>query len=163
VDAGACFTPPNPPWCDTSCTTTIGDTKCTTGYDIAKPGCFFDAFAGGKNYCEPACNPNWPWMCPAGFYCGPQDAFFQVGSTPDCSTICPTTALDAGSFSGSQYCYCPCVGSDTSQCSGLNGDQVFCDSPGGLADSGGTCSYGYFCRPGGRGVCARVADGGDSG
>jgi hypothetical protein len=159
ADAGACFKAPKPPWCIKTCTMMIGDPQCQTLYDIAPPGCFFDGFAGGIN-CEPSCRFDWPWMCPAGFSCEAHDAVFQVGAAPDCSTTCPTTQADAGyimtAMGPVQFCLCPCVGNDVSQCQmiGADSNSVYCDSFGGLPDSGGICAYGNFCRPGGKGVCS---------
>jgi hypothetical protein len=168
ADAGECFQANNPPWCVTGCGSTIGDPSCFTQYDIAQPGCFFEGFAGGFFYCEPACRNDWPWLCPAGFSCEPYDANFTYvwGGGNACDGVCPDTELDGGFTPAMganppiQTCYCPCVGHDISQCSGLGADpnSLYCDSLGGLPDSGGTCAYGNFCRPGGKGVC--LVDGG---
>jgi hypothetical protein len=140
---------------------TIGDPQCATSYDIAMPGCFYEGFAGGADYCEPACRTDWPWMCPAGFSCQPYDANYiyeyTVASGP-CAAICLDTQQDGGYTPASgltpalQSCYCPCVGSDATPCSGLGSGQAFCDSL--TPDGGGTCAYGNFCRPGGISTCA---------
>jgi hypothetical protein len=161
IDAGLCFTAPNPPWCEIGC---MQGSDCSVSFDFmtGPPGCFFEGFAGGVNYCEPSCRVDWPWLCPAGFSCQPYDANFTYGWVPGanyCDTICGSTQLDGGYTPAMgmtpalQTCYCPCTGSDVSQCQGLNAPEVFCDSLGGMPDSGGTCAYGDFCRPGGKGVC----------
>ena len=172
ADAGDCFTAPHPPWCTVDCSETIGDSQCTTDNDIAMPGCFYEGFAGGVNYCEPACRTDWPWMCPAGFSCQPYDADFSYVPIPNnpaslCDPVCGSTQLDGGFTPGDananpprpdvQSCYCPCVGNDISQCAGLGGDQTFCDSF--TPDGGGTCAYGNFCRPGGGATCAGAGAG----
>jgi len=172
-DAGLCFDAPNPPWCDRTCTQTIGDTACTTQYDIAKPGCFFEGFAGNVNYCEPACRPDWPWLCPAGFSCQPVDALLtDAWANPSaCDPYCMSTQQDAGYTPAQgmnpalQACLCPCIGHDISQCMGLGADTsspygLFCDNLTGKADAGGICAWGDFCRPGGKGVCAPPPDAG---
>jgi hypothetical protein len=163
ADAGLCFKAAKPPWCNLSCTMTIGDPNCTTGFDIAQPGCFPE-FAQPV-HCEPACRFDWPWMCPAGFSCQTHDALFQVGASPDCSTMCPSTQQDAGytvtPMGPIQYCLCPCVGTDVTQCMMLGADPnaLFCDNFGGPADAGGICAFGNFCAPGGKAVC-QPPDGG---
>ena len=165
VDAGLCFTAP-PPSCNTGCSQTISDPLCIGIFDLAAPGCFFEGFAGGVNYCEPACRVDWPWYCASGFSCQPYDAnysYYDTGPGSACDAICGSTQLDGGWTAGMngnppiQTCYCPCVGSDVSTCQGLGAPAVFCDSF--TADGGGTCSFGDFCRPGGKGVCV-AHDGG---
>ncbi len=168
ADAGMCFEAINPPWCNLTCTMTIGDPSCETGYDIAPPGCFTE-FAQ-PIHCEPACRFDWPWMCPAGFSCESHDAVYGPyawGAGNACDQYCPTTQLDAGylpptSMSGpGQSCLCPCLGADVSQCQLIGADpgSVYCDNFGGPPDAGGICSYGNFCAPGGKNVCQPV-DGG---
>jgi hypothetical protein len=166
IDAGLCFTAP-PPSCTIGCSVTINDPNCVGLFDIGEPGCFYEGFAGGVNYCEPACRVDWPWYCAAGFSCQPYDANFSYVPIPNnpaslCDPVCGSTQQDGGFTPGDpnanpprpdvQTCYCPCVGTDVSQCQGLMAPQVFCDSF--SPDGGGTCSYGNFCRPGGKGVCA---------
>jgi hypothetical protein len=158
VDAGLCFTAALPS-CLTGCGTSADCSGAT--YSLGQPGCFFEGFAGGKNYCEAACRVDWPWWCPAGFSCQPYDANYlyqwNAAGASICDSYCMSTQQDGGYTPAMgmtpalQDCFCPCVGTDVSQCQGLNAPAVFCDSF--TPDGGGTCAFGDFCRPGGKGVC----------